>query len=418
MAKLAIAGGSPVFSPPLNPPWPQYDDREKQYVLKAIEARGWGGFPEPMPLAAQFAERFAAAHDSKHGICCVNGSVTLEVALNALGIRAGDEVIVPTYTWIATGAAPIHVNAVPVIVDVDPETYCIDPKAVEAAITPRTVGIIPVHLGCGVADLDRLKEIADRHKLWIVEDCAHAHGAAWRGKSVGAWGELGSFSFQTTKLMTSGEGGALVTSSEELAARCHSIVNCGRKEAPYDKFPGYRLGVNGRITELQAAVLLAQLERLNEQTETRRAAAEVLERELSVLGLRPLRRDPRVTRRAVYQLILRYDPQSFGGVSRDRFLKALRAEGVDLDGDFYVPMPENPIFDAASSNWPMLRERYGEGTRAPETVKKLVAPVARKAAYEEAIWFHHSYLLSGSQNVARIVEAFAKVKANLSEIPK
>src|SRR5579871_1394090 len=170
MAQLAIAGGSPVFSPPLNPPWPIYDEREKRYLSEAIDARGWGGFPEPMPLAGKFGAAFARAHDSKHGICCANGSVSLEVALTALGVKAGDEVIVPTYTWIATGAAPIHVNAVPVIVDVDPETYCIDPAAVEAAITPRTVGIIPVHLGCGIADLDRLAEIARRKNLWILED--------------------------------------------------------------------------------------------------------------------------------------------------------------------------------------------------------------------------------------------------------
>jgi dTDP-4-amino-4,6-dideoxygalactose transaminase len=190
--KLAVSGGTPVFEKPLNPPWPVFDAREKQYLIEALEARGWGGFPEPMPQAAKFAARFAEAHGAKHGICCANGSVTLEIALMALGIRAGDEVIVPTYTWIATGSAPIHLNAVPVIVDVEPDTYCIDPAAVEAAITPRTVGIIPVHLGCGVADLDRLQEIARKHKLWIIEDCAHAHGAAWRGRPVGAWGELGS----------------------------------------------------------------------------------------------------------------------------------------------------------------------------------------------------------------------------------
>jgi dTDP-4-amino-4,6-dideoxygalactose transaminase len=415
--KLAIAGGTPVFSPPFSPPWPMFDEREKRYVLEAIEARGWGGFPEPMPLAAKFAERFAKAHDSKYGVCCVNGSVTLEIALAALGIKAGDEVIVPTYTWIATGAAPIHMNAVPVIVDIEPDTYCIDPKAVEAAITPRTVGIIPVHLGCGIADLDALKAIAGKHKLWIVEDCAHAHGSAWKGRAAGSWGELGSFSFQTSKLMTSGEGGALVTSSDELANKVHSLTNCGRKVAPWDRFEGQRLGVNGRLSELQAAVLLAQLERLEEQTQKRQGAADSLERELTKLGLTPLKKDPRVTRRAHYQLIMRYDPRAFGGLSRTRLLKALMAEGIEIDGGFYVPMPDNPAFDAQSAHWPMLRERYGDGTRAPATLARQNTPVAHQAAYDEAIWIDHTYLLSGPENLARIVEAFAKVKEHAAQVP-
>ena len=416
MSKLALKGGAPVCTRAPAAPWPELDDRERHNLMEALEARGWGGFPEPMPMAGRFAERFAAYHDARFGICSVNGSVTLEVAMMALGVKAGDEVIVPTYTWIATGAAAVHLNAVPVFVDVDPETYCIDPDAVEAAITPRTRGIIPVHLGATVADLDRLGEIARKHNLWIVEDCAHMHGAQWRDRGVGAWGEIGSFSFQTTKLMTSGEGGLVMTSDDELAQRCHSVVNCGRKEPGYDRFDGWMLGINGRITEFQAAILLAQLDRLDENTRMRAEAADDLEKRLGALGLRPLRRDARITRRGAYQLVIRYSPEAFAGISRDRFIEALAAEGVEMDGDFYVPLPQSPLFDARTDQWPMLRERYGEGIRAPETLAKLSFPVAERAASQESLWLHHSSLMGDRAHRDAIVEAVAKIQKHAEEL--
>ena len=416
MSKLALLGGTPLCSAKPAAPWPEFDEREKRYVMEAVEARGWGGFPEPMPLAGRFAERFAAAHDARHGICAVNGSVTLEIALTALGIKAGDEVIVPTYTWIATAAAPVHVNAVPVLVDVEEKSYCIDPDAVEANITPRTRGVICVHLGASMSDLDRLTEICRRHGLFLIEDCAHMHGARWRDKGSGSWGEIGSFSFQTTKLMTSGEGGAVITSDDDLAQRCHSIVNCGRKEEGYGSFEGWLLGINGRITELQAAVLLAQLERLEENTAKRDIAATYLEEQLAPLGLRAMAKDPRVTRRGAYELILRYDKEAFCGVPRDRFIEALAAEGVEMDGDFYVPLPESPLFNARSECWPMLKERYGDGIRAKDTLERFSFPVASRAAYEEALWLHHSYLLAGREDLELVVAAVAKVKEHASEL--
>ncbi len=417
MSELALLGGTPVRAEPVAAPWPQFSATERRGLIEVLESRAWGGYPEPSPKAAAFAQGFADAHDAAHGICATNGSVTLEVALMALDLEAGDEVIVPTYTWIATGAAPIHQNGVPVFVDVEPHSWCMDPEAVEAAITPRTKGIIPVHLGSQMADLDALGAICERHGLWMIEDCAHAHGAKWRGRGAGSWGQIGSYSLQVSKLMTSGEGGIVITSDEELAARCHWVVNCGRKEPGYDGFRGHVLGLNSRISEFQAAVLLGQLERLEADTAQREAAVAHLEAGLrEVGGLLPLERDERITRRNAYQLLLRYDREQFAGIARTRFLAALAAEGVDCDGTFYVPMHHHPLFHAETRHWPQLRPRYGEGIKAPETQRSFAFPVAARAAYEEAVWMHYPYLMGEREDLDAIVEAVAKVKRHAADL--
>jgi dTDP-4-amino-4,6-dideoxygalactose transaminase len=416
MEKLALFGGTPVCEVPPAVRWPEAGEAERSAVLRALEG-SWGGYPEPGPLAAELAAGFAAAHDARHGICAANGSLTLEVALAALGIEAGDEVIVPAYTWVATASAAVRSNAVPVFVDVEPQSWCIDAREVEVAITPRTRAIIPVHLGSGVADLDRLLEIAGRRGVAVVEDCAHAHGARWRGRGVGSWGALGSFSFQTSKLLTAGEGGMLVTCDDRLAARCHSLVNCGRHEGSYADLDEWLFGTNARLTEIQAALLLPQLAALPERTACRARAIERLSRGLAeVGGLEPLPRDARITTRAAYEWVLRYDAQAFAGVPRERFLAALAAEGVQASGPFYVPLPDHPLLNARSAQWPALRERYGDGIRAPETLRRLHFPVTQRAAYEQAVWLHHAHLLADDAKLDAIVEAVAKVRRHAADL--
>jgi dTDP-4-amino-4,6-dideoxygalactose transaminase len=417
MSKLAIHGGTPVRDALIHARWPEYGAADGRRLIEVLESRAWGGYPEPSPKTAVFAEAFANYHGADHGVLCVNGSVSLEMALVALDLEFGDEVIVPSYTWIATGACAVHVNAVPVFVDVDPDTYCMDPAAVEAAITPRTRAVIPVHLGAGIADLDRLTEICQRHDLALIEDCAHGHGAKWRGRGVGSWGDVGSFSFQVSKLMTCGEGGALITTHEELAARLHWIVNCGRKEPGFDGFGGTRFGINGRVSEFQAAVLQGQLERLEAATRQRDEAMAYMRPRLAEIGgLTPLKRDERITSQSAYQWIFKYDPEHFAGVHRDVVLRALAAEGVSCDGDFYVPMHEHELFTAESRHWPALRERYGDGFKAPETQAALDFPVTTKAAYEEAVWMHYPYLMGSRADLDAILEAIAKVKAHATEL--
>jgi len=412
MPKLAINGGTPIRTD-LYPSWPPFDKKEEQELLKVLHSQNWGGYPSPNVKAGEFARTFSAAHDAKYGVCMTNGSHTLEVALRAAGIKAGDEVIVPSYTWIATAACAVFVNAVPVFVDVKATDYTIDPKAVEKAITKKTKAVICVHLASSVADLDKLKKICKKHKLILIEDCAHAHGAKWHGKGVGSHGDFGSFSFQSSKLMTAGEGGIVITNNEEYNLRMHSIVNCGRKEPGFDNFKGDEFGNNFRISELQAAVLVGQLAKLDKFTKKRAAnAAHLTELLNAITGIKTIKAPKALTTAAHYQFVFKYDPKGFKGLHRDKFLMALAAEGVMADGDFYEPIQERPIFSPKLSQFPMLKKRY------PKGINKTVAdtPVTNKAAYQEAIWLHYPYLMGSKKDVKDIVRAIVKIQKNVDEL--
>src|SRR6266536_2712475 len=286
MAELAIRGGAPV-RPHGYPEWPVHDERDVEAVAAAVRSGRWGGFPEPGPLAAEFAARFAAYQGAAHGVVMSNGTVTMEVALKALGIGWGDEVIVPALTFAATPYAAMAAGALPVFCDVVPGTLTIDPDQVEAAVTPRTRAVMPVHLGHQMADMDRVMETARRHSLAVVEDCAHAPGQRWRGHGAGTFGEFGSFSHQSSKILTAGEGGSLLTGDEQLARRAHSLIDCGRPKDAGGK--ELTFGANYRLGELHAALLLVALERFAAQR-AERAGNGLLFQDLArgVPGVRPL----------------------------------------------------------------------------------------------------------------------------------
>jgi len=414
MEKLALFGGTPVREGGFAP-WPQYDDREKEYLLKALESRRWGGYPYPSPLSLEFGRRFAEYHGAKYCLPAANGTVTLEIALHAAGLKAGDEVIVPAITFAATAAAAVRQNGVPVFVDIEERNYCMDPDAFEAAITPKTKAVIPVHLGASIADMDRIMEIAKKHNLIVIEDCAHAHGAQWKGKGVGSIGDLGSFSFQSSKLMTSGEGGCITTNDDILRQKVMSLINCGRKGPGYDGYEGQLFTGNYRLSELQIAVLMGQMDRLDEVTKARAEMHDYFKKVLhsEVKGLTVLETDPRTTRKSAYQTIMKYDSEAFAGVHRDRFLEALEKEGVELDGEFYTPLYHEPIMNALSDEYPALRDRYGEGILFN---KDISCPVAEKMSYEQGIWMHYSYLSGTKKDVEDIVAAIAKVQRLASDL--
>src|SRR6202046_4906043 len=304
MESLAILGGRAVRTAPFTP-WPLFSDKEETRLLDVLRGRAWGGQPFPGKYSTQFAAGFAKLHDTTYGQCVNTGTVAIQAALKAIDIRPGDEVLVPAYTWEGTVGPVLLVNAVPVFVDVDPDTYCMDAGAAEAAITPKTRAILPVHLGMRFADMDALPEIARRHSLTIVEDCAHAHGGKWRGKGAGSMGDLGAFSFQSSKLITSGEGGAVITNNLEYMELVQSYINAGRASLT-DQYHHRIIGFNYRLGEFQAAVLGPQLERLPHQAAVRETNMKHFEERLQntpAIGL--LKPDPRITRLAPYGYVLK-----------------------------------------------------------------------------------------------------------------
>jgi len=410
MAELAVNGGIPVRTTAY-PAWPEWDDRELDAVTSVIRSGTWGGFPEPGTNASRFEEAFAAYQGARHGILMANGTVTMEVALKALGIGWGDEVIVPALTFAATAYAPMAAGALPVIVDVEPRTWTIDPALVESAITDRTRAIIPVHLGHQMADMDRLAEIAERHGLAIVEDCAHAPGQQWRGRGAGCIGDFGSFSHQSSKILTSGEGGTLLTGDDELARRAHSIVDCGRAKDPDEK--EFTFGANYRLGELHAAVLVVAMERFPEQQAQRAEAGKELERLASGIdGVRIMPADERITRWSFYNYILAIDPDAFAGRTNDTVCRALEAEGIPAEVQ-YPPMNRYELFQPSLSRLPVAVEFADR--LDPQAMS---FPVAEAAGLRESVYLMENVFRDGSRGVQNVAEALAKVQRHAGELPE
>src|SRR5439155_2729858 len=238
------------------------------------------------------------------------------------------EVILPDFTFVATASAVLFANALPVLVDVDPETYCINPDLVEEAITPRTKAVIAVHMGGHPADLDRLKRITDRKKLAVIEDSSHAHASEWKGKRIGTFGVAGTFSFQSSKLMTAGEGGMIISNDDHFERQARSVHDCGRMPGEWF-YSHFIYGSNYRLSEWQGAVLNVQLGRLDEQTKHRHKNARLLDKLLSqVPGITPQKLDPRCTRNGQYAYIFHVNSKDFAGISTEQFVSAMDAEGI------------------------------------------------------------------------------------------
>jgi dTDP-4-amino-4,6-dideoxygalactose transaminase len=403
MPELAILGGEPTRLRPFTP-WPQYTAADAERLRQVLESRNWGGFPFPNVLADEFARRFAEYHGARYGCCVANGTIALLAALQAAGIRFGDEVIVPAYTWDGTAAAVLFAGGIPVFADVDPDTYCLDVESARRAVTPRTQAVIPVHLAMRFADMDALIDLAAEHDLVVIEDCAHAHGGEYGRRGAGSMGDLGCFSFQSSKLMTSGEGGAVVTSRLEYFELIQSLVNCGRASVT-DQFRRRIVGSNYRITEFQAALLLGQLEALDAWREKRSRNAALLSDALSPIdGVRPLPVQPGLTRDTIYNYVFQYhDPRA----TRDLFAAALEAEGIPCDGRFYEAVYRSELFPANADHFSQLRSVDYRGVRCP---------VAERAAYQEAVWLPQFLLLGDERDVEDIVRAIRKVMQNVEAL--
>ena len=400
MSKLAIDGGTPVFAAKANVPvWPPADEKTAELLKEIYLSHAWSFYGKH---EVAFNEEFAAYTGAASCAMMANGTVTLEVAMQALGIGPGDEVIVPSYTWIATGTAVVVVGATPVVVDIEPDTYCIDPVEVEKAITPKTRAIIPVHLYGSMADMDKIMEIAKKHNLSVIEDCAHAHGSEWAGKHAGTLSDVGSFSFQQSKTIASGEGGACITNDPALGEAMGRISHIGYQYGAVqgkatEPPPMGMISHNYRITEFQAAILRSQLRTLREDTEFRARNAETLRKKLNAIpGIKVQAPGRRVSLQGYYQYAMTLDTALLKeGITREQFCAALRAEGVGCGPGGWGDL--------------MFRQRVWS---VPEELYRVVSyKTAEKIVKEQLITLSLNWLMLSEEETNKVAESFEKVMA-------
>jgi len=392
--KLALLGG-PAAVTRQAPAWPYFDDSDREALLEVLESRVWGGYHGAV---SELERRFSEYHGAKHGIAVANGTVSLEIALSAAGVLPGDEVIVPPITFVASATAVARIGAVPVFVDVDSNTINLNPQLVKDAITERTRAIVLVHFAGCPANLDSFTTLCRDNNLILIEDCAHAHGAEWKSQRVGSFGHFGSFSFQGSKNMTSGEGGILITNDSDLAESARSIANQGRRTggAWYEHV---NLGTNARLTGFQAALLLNQLERLTQQVRTRMDRALSLRAGLAARGVlrtTPTELEEQVTAHAFHLFSMSFDPAGLSGVSRNKFVAALQAEGVPAASGYPHPIYHNELF----------KQR-----------PHIVHPCPEAEAYcRSSVWLPQNALLADEDWIQEVLAAINKVCANADQL--
>ena len=418
MAELAVTGGQALWSGPW-PTWPQQNAATVDNVLRCLQSQRWaisGPREADDGFEYNFAESFARYLDVPWCVPTTNGTSSLVIGLEALDVGAGDEVIVPGITWVASASTVLAVNALPVIVDVDPTTLCIDPAAIRAAISPRTAAVSIVHLYGSVCDLDAIRALCDQHSLALIEDSAQAHGAAWRGRKVGGWGDVGAFSMQQTKLLTAGEGGAAVTRDESLHRRMYQLRSDGRSRVMVPRANEMELSMHGEIMganycmpELTAAVLIGQLEGLPAQNDVRRRNANLLDGFLGQIpGVTPTPALEGVTERTYYYYTFRIEREQFGGHTAATVAAALTAETGATFQPTYSPLPRHPLLR------PLTKRRFREIPGLDKLTETSV-PTA-EAVYRDTVTLYHPALLADADRMAVLAEAVDKVRRHPHEL--
>jgi dTDP-4-amino-4,6-dideoxygalactose transaminase len=417
MGKLALTGGTPHVDGSLDNEWPVSDERDEQALMEVLRSGAWTRSKAQGPDSCvwRFEDAFAAFQDARYGVAVATGSVGMELALKAVGVEAGDEVIIPAATWITVATSVIAVGAAPVFVDIDPGTYNIDVAKAAAAISPRTRAIMCVHNGGLPADLDALRKVADKHGIALVGDCAHAHGSQWQGRGVGAIEDAGVFSFQGSKVLPLGEGGMVLTDNEDLQARLFGLQHVnGIAERPKPKqaLPATNL----RMSEWIGSLGLVGLERLPQQIANREENARYLMQGLAeIQGVDGLIRDPRVTRWSFYIWHWRFVEAEFEGIRRDTFLAALKAEGVPVSTGQTAPLYRHPALtemNCGRTNFPFNAQVYGREM----DYSSFHCPETERIAADEALAFSHTVFLGSQQRMDQILDAVRKIRENVADL--
>jgi dTDP-4-amino-4,6-dideoxygalactose transaminase len=422
MTRLALRGGAPVRDRAW-PDWPISDAGTERAVVDCLRSGRWAlswRSDGTSSLERRFADAWARYNDVPYCVSVDHGSSALLAGLEALDIGPGDEVVVPTMTWVAPATAVLRVGALPVLADVDGETGCITPETLRAALSDRTRAVIVVHLNCTVADLDGILAVASAAGVEVIEDCAQAHGAEWRGRPVGGFGAIGTFSFQNGKVLTAGEGGAVVTSDESTYVRLQQLradsrrypdepVVAGEEELVKE---GTVMGANYCMPELSAAVLLDRLPRLNEEHDLRERTAKELETALEHLGtFSAIPLPAAATKRSIFRYGIRFEPGTFGAAPLRRVAEALEAE-LNLP----LSPPDAPLHRSVLFR-PETKRRFAAVWSESGRRRSMHRDFAGAERFSEStLLFHHAALLGGSDDVADIVAALDKVRGSLSQL--
>lgn len=409
-ARPAMMGGAPVHDGRW-PAWPVFDKSEEQALAEVVRSGAW--FRGNGKKVDEFEAAYARLTGAKACVTSVNGTNALYTALNVMGVTAGDEVLLTAFTFVASWNVILRQHALPVFVDSDPESFLMDPAAMEGLVNERTRAILPVHIGGSCVDMDGVMAFANRHKLGVLEDACQAWTAQWRGRNVGLTGVAGCFSFQASKNLNSGEGGAIISMDEEFIDRCHAFHNQGRAR----RGSGYAMsGSNLRLSEFQAAVLLSQVARYQEQAERRIANANYLSSMLKEIpGIRQAKVYAGCTRNAYHIFMMHYDAAQFAGLPRAKFLKAMNAEGIPFGAgysshrnfEFLRKLPEDRAYRAI----------FGEKRMKQWAEQSFNLPKFERVC-QEHVWFSQRVLLAGRTEMERIAEAVRKVQKHAGELAK
>ena len=426
MGDLALNGGKPVRAEPY-PSWPAVTEADVEAVTQVLRSGKWGRIAGS--VVGEFEREFAEYQGAAYCLGVNSGTSALEVGLMALNLEPGAEVILCPYTFFASATSILLTGGVPIFVDMDPDTYNIDPDKIEAAITDRTAAIMAVHFAGLACDMDRIRAIASKHKLKIIEDAAHAHGAKWNGTPLGAVGDVGAFSFQASKNLNSGEGGAVLTNDEGVYSRAidmHDLWTGGLAARGGDRGGGsLRAGRswvfpfachNFRMTAMQAALLRSQMGRLEQQAVRRAENGRILialfeETE----GLRNLRRDPYVTRDSHHLFIFKYDEDAFDGLDRKVFIQALNAEGIPATAGYPRGCHKQPLFTEPKGDLSRVWPRK-PGGKVDVNYAAQECPNVDYYCEHETVWLPQSLLLDTRKGMEQVGEAIEKIRENVGEL--
>jgi perosamine synthetase len=406
-SNLALLGGEKVRTSSW-PQWPVWDNSAEEKVIEMLRSgRWWRGSGEHV---SEFEAEYARLMGARRCLATASGTTALLVAMHVLGVDAGDEVLVSPYTFIATYNVVFMNKALPVFVDTDPETFLINPAKMEERITERTTAILPVHIYGLPVDMDKVNAVAKKHNLKVVEDACQAWLGEYKGKKLGTLGDLGCFSFQNSKNLPTGEGGAVIGNNEEIMDRCHSFHNCGRPFGSVERTSDYPMrGSNRRMQQIQALTLLSQLKRIHKDNDIRLENATYLDQKLKKIpGIYPAKMVDGNNRSAYHMYPFRFVSEEFEGVSRSKFMEALRAEGVPCSTGYGQQNKDGLIEEALNSRG---YKRLFSEKRLNQWREENHLPGNDQLA-REAITFYQSILLGNKKDMDDIVNAITKIYEN------